>query len=81
LSAVSHRSVNKFPLPNINGLLHTALLDRLFDGSHHSLADDQHEHASRGHYDHRPDSHVSRLQDWQRISRHQVNTQDKIIVM
>ena len=59
-----------FLSPNINGLLHTALLDRLFDGSHHSLADDQHEHASRGHYNHRPVGDVSRLQDWQRISRY-----------
>ena len=56
--------------PNINGLLHTSLLDRLSDGSHNSLADAQHEHAPRGHYDHRPVGDVSRLQDWERISRH-----------
>jgi hypothetical protein len=54
----------------INGLLHVALMDRIFDDSHHSLADAQYEqHASRGHYDHRPVGNVSRLKDWEGVFR------------
>jgi hypothetical protein len=55
---------------NKNGLLHSAILDWFSDPDHHSRADAQHEHASRGHFYRRRVSDVPRLQDWERVFGH-----------